>query len=144
MQGGSAVECDSKHLTDRRSEVSEAAGWTAVLGGLSPFPLFCPLGRFGGFFYRYFSCFLEKGMAAHSSILVWRIPWREKPGGLQSMRSQRVRQDCVSNILSCLELTTFLCRQLEPAQTKACSKPVLFHLGGDFNPKCLRTSVQNL
>ena len=33
---------------------------------------------------------LEKGMAAHSSILVWRMPWTEKPGGLQSMGSQRV------------------------------------------------------
>ena len=31
---------------------------------------------------------LEKGMATHSSILVWRIPWTEEPGGLQSMRSQ--------------------------------------------------------
>ena len=28
---------------------------------------------------------LEKGMATHSSILAWRIPWTEKPGGLQSM-----------------------------------------------------------
>ena len=34
---------------------------------------------------------LEKGMATHSSILAWRIPWTEEPGGLQSMRSQRVR-----------------------------------------------------
>ena len=31
---------------------------------------------------------LEKGMAAHSSILAWRIPWTEKPGGLQAMDSQ--------------------------------------------------------
>jgi len=29
---------------------------------------------------------LEKGMATHSSILAWKIPWTEKPGGLQSMR----------------------------------------------------------
>ena len=36
---------------------------------------------------------LEKGMAAHSSILVWRIPQTEEPGGLQSMGSQRVRHD---------------------------------------------------
>jgi len=36
---------------------------------------------------------LEKGMATHSSILVWRIPWIEQPGGLQSMRSQRVGHD---------------------------------------------------
>ena len=33
---------------------------------------------------------LEKGMAIHSSILAWRIPWTEEPGGLQSMGLQRV------------------------------------------------------
>ena len=33
---------------------------------------------------------LEKGMASHSSILAWRIPWTEEPGGLQSMGSLRV------------------------------------------------------
>ena len=36
---------------------------------------------------------LEKGMATHSSILAWRIPWTEEPGGLQSMGSQVVKQD---------------------------------------------------
>ena len=36
---------------------------------------------------------LEKGTATHSSILVWRIPWREKPGRLQSTGSQRVGHD---------------------------------------------------
>ena len=36
---------------------------------------------------------LEKGMAAHSSILVWRTPWTEEPGRLQSMRLQRVGHD---------------------------------------------------
>ena len=36
---------------------------------------------------------LEKGMATHSSILVWEIPWTEEPGRLQSMGSQRVRHD---------------------------------------------------
>ena len=36
---------------------------------------------------------LEKGIAPHSSILAWRIPWTEEPGGLQSMGLQRVRQD---------------------------------------------------
>ena len=39
---------------------------------------------------------LEKEMAAHSSILAWEIPWTEEPGGLQSMGSQRVRQDLVA------------------------------------------------
>ena len=33
---------------------------------------------------------LEKEMATHSSTLVWRIPWTEEPGGIQSMGSQRV------------------------------------------------------
>ena len=33
---------------------------------------------------------LEKGMSTHSSILAWRIPWTEEPGGLQSMELQRV------------------------------------------------------
>ena len=33
---------------------------------------------------------LEKGMTTHSSILAWKIPWTEEPGGLQSMGSQRV------------------------------------------------------
>ena len=32
---------------------------------------------------------LEEGMATHSSILAWRIPWMDEPGGLQSMGSQR-------------------------------------------------------
>ena len=36
---------------------------------------------------------LEKEMATHSSTLAWRIPWREEPGRLQSMGSQRVRHD---------------------------------------------------
>ena len=36
---------------------------------------------------------LEKGMATRSSIIAWRIPWTEEPGGLQSMRLQRVRHD---------------------------------------------------
>ena len=33
---------------------------------------------------------LEEDMATHSSILAWRIPWTEEPGGLQSIESQRV------------------------------------------------------
>ena len=36
---------------------------------------------------------LEKGMATHSNILAWRIPWTEEPGGRQSMGSQRIEQD---------------------------------------------------
>ena len=36
---------------------------------------------------------LEEGMAVHPSILAWRIPWTEEPGGLQSMGLQRIRHD---------------------------------------------------
>ena len=36
---------------------------------------------------------LEEGMATHSSILAWRIPQTEEPGGLQSLGSHRVRRD---------------------------------------------------
>ena len=36
---------------------------------------------------------LEKEVATHSSILAWRIPWTEEPGGLQSIGSERVRHD---------------------------------------------------
>ena len=35
----------------------------------------------------------EEGMAAHPSLLAWRIPWTEEPGGLQYMETQRVRLD---------------------------------------------------
>jgi len=37
---------------------------------------------------------LEKEMATHSSILAWKIPWTEDPGGLQSIGSHRVGHDC--------------------------------------------------
>ena len=40
---------------------------------------------------------MEKGMAMYSSILAWRIPWTEEPGGLQSMGSQRVGHNRATN-----------------------------------------------
>ena len=45
---------------------------------------------------------LEKGMATHSSVLAWRIPWTEEPGGPQSVGSQRVAHDWAANTHSCL------------------------------------------
>ena len=39
---------------------------------------------------------LEKEMAIHASILAWRIPWTEEPGGLQSLGSQKVGYDLVT------------------------------------------------
>ena len=45
---------------------------------------------------------VKKEMATHSSVLLWRILWTEEPGGLQSMGSQRVRHDWVTNThISC-------------------------------------------
>ena len=41
---------------------------------------------------------LEKEMATHSSILAWRIPWTEEPGGLQSMGSQSVGYDWATEL----------------------------------------------
>ena len=43
---------------------------------------------------------LEKGMATHSSILAWKIPWTEEPGVVQSVDLQRVRHDWVTNTLT--------------------------------------------
>ena len=40
---------------------------------------------------------LEEGMTTHSSILAWKIPWTEEPGGLQSVGSQGVRHDQAIN-----------------------------------------------
>ena len=48
---------------------------------------------------------LEKGMAIHSTILAilaWRNPWTEEPGRLQSMGSQRIRQDWATNTITFL------------------------------------------
>ena len=43
----------------------------------------------------------EKAMAPHSGTLARKIPWKEEPGGLQSMGSLRVRHDCATS-LSCI------------------------------------------
>ena len=49
---------------------------------------------------------LEKEMATHSSTLVWKIPWTEKPGSLQSMGSQRVGHDWVTSLSLSLSKTS--------------------------------------
>ena len=50
---------------------------------------------------------LEKEMATHSSTLTWRIPWREEPGRLQSMGSQRVGHDWATSLSFFLSFFTF-------------------------------------
>ena len=49
--------------------------------------------RLSDFTFTFHFHALEKEMAAHSSVLAWRIPWMEEPGGLQSMGSLRVRHN---------------------------------------------------
>ena len=49
--------------------------------------------RLSGFTFTFYFHALEKEMATHSSVLAWRIPWREEPGGLLSMGSHRVGHD---------------------------------------------------
>ena len=49
---------------------------------------------------------LEMEMSTHSSILAWRIPWTEEPGGLQSMGSERFRHD--SSDLACAHTCTYV------------------------------------
>ena len=44
---------------------------------------------------------LEKEMATHSSVLAWKIPWTEKPGGLQSVGSQRVGHNGETSLSKC-------------------------------------------
>ena len=51
---------------------------------------------------------LEKGMATHSSILAWRIPWTEEPGGLQPVWLQRVEQDWATNTFTFFTETVVL------------------------------------
>ena len=63
---GFPVGSDSKELA------CEAGGWGSILGQEEP---------------------LEKGMAIHSNILARRIPWTEKPSGLLSTGSQKIRHD---------------------------------------------------
>ena len=80
---------------------------------------------------------LEKGMATHSSILAWRIPWTEEPGGLQSIGSERVRHDQETNththtrVLDFLHLTlkTLPCTVMYGAHVMFTLFPAL-HLSG--------------
>ena len=55
---------------------------------------------------------LEKEMATHSSILSWRIPWTEEPGGLESMGSQKVRHDWVTNTFTFFQTIALVSKSL--------------------------------
>ena len=67
---------------------------------------------------------LEKEMATHSSVLAWKIPWTEEPGGLHSMGSQKVRHDWATNTHT--DMHTYMCIWY------------LYHILQVFVPKWLR------
>ena len=65
---------------------------------------------------------MQKGMATHSSILAWEIPWTEEPGGPWSIGSQRVRHNLMTNTTlreqgRCTAVGSFL-------QTEKCPRPM--------------------
>ena len=66
----------------------DGVAWQAVVHGIAK-------SRTGlsDFTFTFHFHALEKGMATHSSVLAWRIPGTEEPGGLTSMGSHRVRHD---------------------------------------------------
>ena len=52
---------------------------------------------------------MKEEMATHSSILAWKIPWTEEPGGLQSMELQRIKQDSMHTYHLYSNLYNILC-----------------------------------
>ena len=77
---------------------------------------------------------LEKEMSTHSSILAWRIPWTEKPGGLLSMESQRVGQDWTTNTFF-----TFTLSPSSPVVKTLCSQyrgPRVAFFVRELDPTC--------
>ena len=66
----------------------DGGDWWAAVHGVAK-----SLTRLSDFTFTFHLHALEKEMATHSSILTWRIPGTGEPGGLQPMRSQRVRRD---------------------------------------------------
>ena len=75
--------------------------------------------------------FLEDNMASHSSILAWKTPWTEEPGGLQSTGSQRVRRDWSDLSHSCIFITVVLFLSLPNPMlyvTSFCKTCILNHI----------------
>ena len=71
--------------------------WVDWMFFMIPFYLYCQLISYNYFILVVAIVFiLEKDLATHSSILAWRTPWTEEPGGLQSMGPQRARLDWVT------------------------------------------------
>ena len=85
---------------------------------------------------------LEEGMAAHSSILAWRIPWTEELGGLQSMGSQRVRHNCMSNTFTFFQVLILHHLHRVPPHTHTIWTPFLSSQGALISNCLPHTSNQ--
>ena len=66
----------------------DGGAWQATVHGVNKSRT-----RLSNFTFTFHFPALEKEMATHSSVLAWRIPWTEEPGGLLSMESHRVGHD---------------------------------------------------
>ena len=83
---------------------------------------------------------LEEGMATHSSILAWRIPWTEEPGRLQSMGSQRVRHDWSDSA----HTHTIWKEHIKSCSSDSVSRTLRWHLQIFNSWACLWLLVQNI
>ena len=84
---------------------------------------------------------LEKEMATHSSILAWRIPWTEEPGGLQSTGSQRVGHDWATSLSLLLYLQSRNDFLLISPHTHASQSFYIFFFPPACTPACLYSYV---
>ena len=71
----------------------DGGAWWAAVHGVAESQT-----RLRDFTFTFHSHALEKAVAPHSSVLAWRIPWTEEPGGLQSTGSQRVGHDWLTSL----------------------------------------------
>ena len=78
---------------------------------------------------------LEKGMATHSSILAWRIPWTEEPGRLQSVGSRRVRHDWATSFHCHFMVSKYIYMSLFPVFRGIAA--VLWTFVWSFSPETL-------
>ena len=92
---------------------------------------------------------LEKEMAAHSSVLAWKIPWTQEPGGPQSMGSQRLGHDWVTNPSPCLKKCTSLMKDTlllknvnHHLTSKGCHKPSIWKQCNIYEAQSQRGCIQ--
>ena len=90
---------------------------------------------------------LEEGMATHTSILAWRIPWAEGPGGLQSLGSQRVRHhwsnwNTLLNFMWLMWAFIFLTHSQKAIQVRVWWPKAAYRAKSIFTVRTLTTLIQ--